>query len=199
MIRTYFESLIETFPALSRVIHKEFQVIDTNITPNDLECMKQTFHERANHDEGTCVWLSLIERPSSLKAVKDTVLEPSLAFADGRKIPRIVHVTSMSRCNHPIIADNLETWKLKNHSFFLHDDEAMEKLIYKDWPEFPQLQHILKCLPGRGVVWADVWRILVLWEYGGIYADIDTSPVAEFFNETTLSPRYDAFFVVKVK
>jgi mannosyltransferase OCH1-like enzyme len=108
--------------------------------------------------------------------------------------PLIVHVTSMSRCNHPLIADNLETWKLKNNSFFLHDNEATEKLIYKDWPEFPQLQHILKCLPGRGAVWADVWRILVLWEYGGIYADIDTSPVAEFFNETTLSPRHDAFF-----
>jgi mannosyltransferase OCH1-like enzyme len=47
-----------------------------------------------------------------------------------------------------------------------------------------------------GAAWIDLWRLLVLWKYGGIYADLDTSPVPSLFNETTISEEDDAFFVV---
>ena len=46
-----------------------------------------------------------------------------------------------------------------------------------------------------GAAWIDVWRLLVLWEYGGIYADMDTSPVPELFNGDTITADDDAFFV----
>jgi mannosyltransferase OCH1-like enzyme len=132
-----------------------------------------------------------------LVLVKDTLLDPALAFAGGRKIPRIVHVTSRSRCMNKVVADNLDTWRLKDHSFFMHDDEAMDKLLYRDWPEFPQLQDVLRCVEFGGAVKADIWRILVLWEYGGIYTDIDNTPA--LFNADTITAEDDAFFVVEEK
>lgn len=108
--------------------------------------------------------------------VRDTVLDPHLAFADGRRIPRVVHVTSKSRCLQTIIADGLDLWRFSDHSFFFHDDVSMHYLLFeKHWPEFPQLQKILRCLKHVkvGAALADIWRLLVIYEYGGIYTDID--------------------------
>jgi hypothetical protein len=108
--------------------------------------------------------------------VRDTVLDPKLAFADGRRIPRIVQVTSKSRCVPKIYADGLDKWRFPDHSFFFHDDVAMKYLIYeKEWPEFPNLRKTLKCIEHvkPGVVMADIWRLLAIYEYGGIYTDID--------------------------
>jgi mannosyltransferase OCH1-like enzyme len=134
--------------------------------------------------------------PPSLVLVKDTLIDPELAFAENRKIPRIVHISSSSRCNVKLLADNIDTWRLKDHFLFLHDDEAVHRLLYQDWPEFPFLKNIMKCLPeGMGAAWIDLWRLLVLWEYGGIYADLDSSPVPELFNATTITADDDAFFV----
>jgi mannosyltransferase OCH1-like enzyme len=138
----------------------------------------------------------VVECDDPLVLVKDIILDSRLAFDGGRHIPKIIHVTSRSRCLHKTFADNLKTWHLKDHSFFMHDDEAMDKLLYRDWPEFPQLQQVLKCLKHGGAVKADVWRILVLWEYGGIYTDIDNRPA--LFNEDTITADDQAFFVVDV-
>ena len=136
------------------------------------------------------------ECPSSLELVEDTLIDPELALIGGRKIPRIVHISSSSRCNVKLFADNIDTWRLKDHFLFLHDDEAVNQLLYQDWPEFPFLKNIMKCLPeGMGAAWIDLWRLLLLWEYGGIYADMDTSPVPELFNATTIAADDDAFFV----
>jgi mannosyltransferase OCH1-like enzyme len=140
----------------------------------------------------------VISCPSTLMLVNDSLLDPAASsFALRRKIPRIVHVSSGSRCNDQIIAENLDTWRLQGHFFFLHDDDAVLKLLHQDWPEFPLLRQIMTCIPGRmGAAWIDLWRLLVLWKYGGIYADLDTSPVPSLFNETTISEEDDAFFVV---
>jgi hypothetical protein len=40
------------------------------------------------------------------------------------------------------IAENIDKWRFKDHSLFMHDDDAMDKLINRYWPEFPQLQQI---------------------------------------------------------
>ncbi len=135
----------------------------------------------------------------SLVPVNDTLINPELAYIGGRKIPRIVHISSSSRCNVKLLADNIDTWRLKDHFLVLHDDEAVNRLLYQDWPEFPFLNKIMKCLPdGMGAAWIDIWRLLVLWEYGGIYADMDTSPVPERFNASTITADDDAFFVQEV-
>lgn len=138
-----------------------------------------------------------IECREGLVPVYDSLDDPSLTFQN-RKIPRIVHLTFKSRCLHPDLAENVESWRFPDHSFFFHDDEAMDKLLYRDWPEFPQLKYAIKCLLYGGAAKADIWRILVLWEYGGIYADIDSSPNLDKFNGTTIAPDDDAYFVIEV-
>lgn len=128
--------------------------------------------------------------------VKDTVRDPSLLWEGGRKIPRIIHATSLSRCNAKVIADNLDDWRFEDYSLFLHDDPAVERLLYRDWPEFPMLHKVLACLPNKGAIMADIWRVLVLWEYGGIYTDMDTGVIPEMFNGTSITPEMDGFFVM---
>jgi mannosyltransferase OCH1-like enzyme len=143
--------------------------------------------------------------------VSDVVLDTSLAYAiddadtnnhnhtrqsqSQRKIPRIVHTTSKSRCMPTAFIDNLRPWQnLADHSFFFHDDDAVDRLLQLDWPEFPQLRKALQCSIS-GAAKADLWRALVLWEYGGIYTDVDNAPKA--FNATTILASDDAFFVVE--
>lgn len=138
---------------------------------------------------------------SPLVRVDDILQSPQAAQTDRetRKIPRIVHLSSKSRCNHEKFAENMKNWQLEDHAFFLHDDDAVERLMYKDWPEFPQLSQVLKCMPAnKGAIMVDIWRLLVLWEYGGIYADMDTAPVPHKFNATTITAEDDAFFVIEI-
>ena len=140
-----------------------------------------------------------IQCPESLVLVNDTIINPEPARIGGRKIPRIVHISSSSRCNVKLFADNIDTWRLEDHFLVLHDDDAVNRLLHQDWPEFPFLHKIMKCLPeGMGAAVIDIWRLLVLWEYGGIYADMDTSPVPERFNASTIAADDDAFFVQEV-
>jgi mannosyltransferase OCH1-like enzyme len=137
-----------------------------------------------------------IQCADGLVPVPDTVLDPALAFADGRKMPRVVHVTSKSRCMTKEFAENVDKWRFKDHSLFMHDDDAMNELLSRHWPEFPQLQQVQKCLRYGGAVKADIWRALILYEYGGIYTDTDNAP--NKFNGTTIQPEDDAFFIVEV-
>ena len=90
--------------------------------------------------------------------------------------------------------ENLDYWHFKDHSFFFHNEEAVDRLLNRHWPEFPELQQAMKCLRS-GAAKADLWRALVLWEYGGIYTDIDNKP--NTFNETTITDDDDAYFVVE--
>jgi len=151
--------------------------------------------------------------PLGLFRVNDTISSPESAygyevFGSGgdrydrnrsrhRKIPRIVHVTSRTRCMPREFVDNLEKWRFRNHSFFFHNEEAMERLLFeKEWPEFPQLRQALRCTKG-GAGRADVWRALVMWEYGGIYTDIDNAPTPKFLEGNVIAADDDAFFVIE--
>ena len=114
-----------------------------------------------------------------------------------RKIPRIIHVTSKSRCVTPQVAEVVDTWKAySDHQFYFHNDAALHRLIFeKEWPEFPQLRVALDCSNSM-VEQADLWRALVLWEYGGIYTDIDNTP-KNFNASSTLKADDEAYFEVE--
>lgn len=78
---------------------------------------------------------------------------------------------------------------------FFHDDEAVDKFLFeRDWPAFPHLSKLLKCVQFGGAVKIDLWRVLVLYEYGGIFTDIDNTP-NHLLNETTTEPTDEAFFL----
>ena len=112
-----------------------------------------------------------------------------------RLIPKIMHISYSNRCLPQDLYDFMERWEkaLPEHSIFLHDDEAVQRLFKRSsYPEFPNLHKVLKCVLYKGAMLIDVWRILVLWLYGGIYTDIDIAP-QDSFDEHTIPSDASAF------
>jgi hypothetical protein len=58
------------------------------------------------------------------------------------------------------------------------------------------LQESLSCIVS-GAGKADLWRYLVLWEYGGIYSDIDNYPTVNFENGNNITQDVDSYFEVE--
>ena len=117
-------------------------------------------------------------------------------FHSKRRIPKIIHQTSKSRCLRPTLYVATETWQLDGWSYYFHDDVAMENLLQSHFPEFPHLSKIVNHCLTYGTLKADLWRYLILWVYGGLYADIDTIP--NEFSADTIQPIDDGFFVVEL-
>jgi mannosyltransferase OCH1-like enzyme len=115
---------------------------------------------------------------------------------DTRKIPRHIHVSFNQRCVPDELAFNIQLWKeaLPDHSFFFHNDEAVERLLQQAYwdEEFPDLRRALQCVKFKGAMKIDVWRILILYLFGGLYTDIDVTP-GTWFNTSTIHPN-DTFF-----
>ena len=142
---------------------------------------------RTNNRAPTC--------PENQTAVMDhPVLEvTSLTMC---KIPKIIHQTSLRRCLMNEIVNVTDTWRKFDDewSYYFHDNEAVDRLFNKGWPKFPHLLEVAQCIL-YGAVKADLWRYLVLWEYGGLYLDIDATPA--LFNKMTITDQDDGFFVVE--
>lgn len=114
-----------------------------------------------------------------------------------RKIPKTVHQTSKSRCITQKVAKAAREWSLRDGwSYFFHDDDAVMRLLQHEFPEFPHLALIARNCLAHGTLKADLWRYLVLWVFGGVYADIDAVP-AKFTTDTIDAVTDDAFFVVE--
>lgn len=112
-----------------------------------------------------------------------------------RRIPRVIHVSFKSRCLPPEMYDAMEVWKtaLPYHSFYFHDDQAVDRLFALSFPEFPQLKSLMRCVLFRGAMKIDVWRMYL---YGGIYSDMDQYPIQETFGEVSPIGQDDyAFFL----
>jgi mannosyltransferase OCH1-like enzyme len=113
-----------------------------------------------------------------------------------RKIPRRIHVSFNQRCVPDEMAHSIQRWKeaLPDHSFYFHDDETVERLLQQSYwdEEFPELRRALQCVKYKGAMKIDVWRILILYLFGGIYTDVDVTP-GPWFNTSTIPPN-DTFF-----
>lgn len=135
------------------------------------------------------------------------VVQNLLLFGDqqqrraDRMIPPIFHQTSISRCLTPAFYNLTTRWRHtlpEEWSYLFHDETSMGRLLNKDRKEFGLLKHILQCT-SKGTVEADLWRYLVLYEYGGIYADIDAAPSLTDggFNVSLLAGQQALFVVDK--
>ena len=113
-----------------------------------------------------------------------------------RKIPRIIHITSKSRCATPKVQALVQQWRFANYSLFFHDDDAVDRLFRhpKTQKTFPLLNETLMCVT-NGATKADLWRYLALYTYGGVYTDVDDTPVG--FNEHTIQPDDDSWFPIE--
>lgn len=102
-------------------------------------------------------------------------------------IPRILHVSFGNRCLPQDIYRNMELWEknFPNHSIFLHDDDSVQALFDRSsYPMFPNFKRILKCVFYKGAMTIDIWRVLILFLYGGVYTDIDNYPTDKFHEDT---------------
>ena len=122
---------------------------------------------------------------------------PDSVNQNGRKVPKIIHMTSKNKCFTKKYSDNADLWKFEGYSFFMHDDAAVQRLIHsKEWSEFPLLKEAAPCLT-FGAMKADYWRYLATWEFGGIYTDMDNAPGVLFKNGTVIADDDDALFEVE--
>ena len=139
------------------------------------------------------------ECPDGLVLIQDRIVNTNVSSS--ATIPLVIHQTSKSRCLVPSLADTVNKWKsfLPHHDYYLHDDAAVETLLSlpRLQTTFPLLQQVAFACT-RGAMRADLWRYVLLWEYGGIYSDIDTYP-----NTTLVLPNsnnattVDAYFVLE--
>jgi hypothetical protein len=121
------------------------------------------------------------------------VHNPKSHSVTSRKIPMIVHQTSKSRCLTTHFDRATVRWAFRRWSYYFHDNDAVDRLLQSDFPEFPHLKLVVEhCLASRSAK-LGLWRHLVLWVYGGVYADLNTYPA--HFNATTLQDMDDGFFL----
>jgi hypothetical protein len=112
------------------------------------------------------------------------------------KIPLILHQTGKTRCLAPEFAHLVRQWQRQPRlSYHFHDDDAVNHFLSQDFPEFPTLSSLLSCIQSP-TLRADLWRYLLLWEYGGIYADLDTIPQSNVSLVELMRANDRGFFVV---
>ncbi len=67
---------------------------------------------------------------------------------------------SKTRCMTKEFAENVNLWRFEDYSFLLHDDNAVQRLFDREWPEFPLLHDALRCTTS-GAGKADLWYVFV--------------------------------------
>ncbi|KAL3901646.1 MAG: hypothetical protein SGARI_006040 [Bacillariaceae sp.] len=71
----------------------------------------------------------------------------------------------------------------------------MNRVFHLDFPEFPHLGLITDHCMVSGTAKADLFRYIILYLYGGVYADLDSAPNA--MTNSTIQDEDDGFFVVE--
>ncbi|CAJ1958964.1 unnamed protein product [Cylindrotheca closterium] len=120
------------------------------------------------------------------------------------KIPKIIHQTSKSRCltlPFNISTSKWSNWNNDGWSYYFHDDDAMQRMFEMNYDVFPLLKDVHENCLISGTAKADLWRYLVLWHYGGVYSDIDTTPnnlnPDTFSSLATEESELEAFFIIE--
>uniref|UniRef100_A0A7S4N1V1 Uncharacterized protein n=1 Tax=Odontella aurita TaxID=265563 RepID=A0A7S4N1V1_9STRA len=141
-----------------------------------------------------------LECPEPLVPLYDKVVSDT--SSGKQNIPRAIHMawirgfsTPQSRCISPDMMEIVDKWKeaFPSYSLHFHDDEAVDTLLGQEWPEFPQLPKLMKsCVKYGNAMRIDIWRVLILYRYGGFYSDFEVAPGLEL-NESTVDEN-DSFF-----
>jgi hypothetical protein len=138
--------------------------------------------------------LSPMECPEGFVRVNDTHI-PENINDPTRKIPKIVFQTSRSRCVTPRLQKLTTKWRFEGWSYYFYDDAAIMRLLHEEFEDFPHLKLLTQLCVDYGTIKADIWRYVVLWKYGGLYADLDSIP--SNFTGDTIQPEDDSLFVVE--
>jgi mannosyltransferase OCH1-like enzyme len=81
----------------------------------------------------------------------------------------------------PYMVDAVNTWKHHNpeYEYRYMDDEQAKEFVLKEYGQ--EWFEIFNSLP-VGVMRGDLWRYMVIYKYGGVYADLDTLCNEPVFN-----------------
>lgn len=102
-------------------------------------------------------------------------------------IPKIIWQTYKNSFDQlqPYMVDAVNTWKNLNPDFeyrYMDDTQAAEFILNEYGQEW---HNIFVNLP-VGVMRGDLWRYMIIYKYGGVYADLDTeclNPINTWLNE----------------
>lgn len=89
-------------------------------------------------------------------------------------IPKVVYYTHVNIKKVKEFENQLKYSKSKNknYKFIFYDDNAVIKFIKENFPEFYEFYKRIN--EGYGAAKADIFRVLILYKYGGIYIDCKT-------------------------
>ena len=135
-------------------------------------------------------------------AVFDNIVLPESITHANRKIPKVVHITAATRCVSEATRDHILKWKFPNHSLYLHDDASVYRLLeYTRSDQFgnelvQNISKIFLCMTS-GATLSDVWRYIMIYNYGGLYTDLDNLPGPSYNSSDMIESDTDAFFLVE--
>lgn len=102
-------------------------------------------------------------------------------------IPKIIWQTYKDQFDQlqPYMVDAINTWRNLNPDFeyrYMDDTQAAEFVLN----EYGQEWHDIFVNLPVGVMRGDLWRYMIIYKYGGVYADLDTeciNPISNWLNE----------------
>ncbi|CAJ1947594.1 unnamed protein product [Cylindrotheca closterium] len=113
------------------------------------------------------------------------------------KIPMFIHQTGETKCLAPTLYDTSRAWRKSvgnAHEYWFHDIRAVNRLLNLGYPEFPLLRNVLRrCIKGFGKI--SLWKYLVLYSYGGVFAALGSVPEQTNFDKSMLADEDAIFFV----
>lgn len=88
-----------------------------------------------------------------------------------QKIPRVIWQTMKTNLVPVFMKSFADSWIDQNpeYEYRFHDDNDMIDFIKTDFPDYLEGYKKLK----YGASKADLWRYLIIYKYGGVYADMD--------------------------
>lgn len=103
-------------------------------------------------------------------------------------IPKIIWQTYKTSTPPLIFLDSVHTWLIKNpeYKWYYFDDDKCQQFIRDHFND--EFYKMYTSLP-IGVMKADVWRVAVVYTYGGVYADLDTTcikPITDWVKDKDL-------------
>lgn len=117
-------------------------------------------------------------------AIIPKVLPARDSISYEQKIPKIIWQTMKTNKVPVFIKSYANSWIKMNpeYEYRFHDDNDITDFLENDFPEYLEGYNNLK----YGASKADLWRYLIIYKYGGVYADIDCmciNPLREWINQ----------------
>lgn len=158
--------------------------VDDNVNETTHARVTTKFNTSTAADFQSSVSFCSSSSPQELTLLQD--LDRETLSETTTAIPQVLYQTAKDRCiSSAMYNTTIQHWIQKsNLSYRFYDDARMEAYLYDSsrWNElFPALSLALRCIDHvqMPVMKADIWRYLILWEHGGIFADLDVLPVIQ--------------------